>query len=122
MGKPPRRREAGAKAVARATGLVAALTGLRDDLPDMARSHAEDRLAECVDGARALTGELARVRAAVELHRPVLLDKYGNHLGVEGDTLDDPAKCVRQRCDECDHWTLPGLGCQTWQLYTGRSE
>ncbi len=51
--------------------------------------------------------ELAALRAAVELHRPQLLNRYGGPT----DKVED-AKWIR--CDEC-HESVPVEGCKTWR-------
>ncbi len=55
----------------------------------------------------ALRAELDRLRAAVELHRPRLLDKYAR-------PTDDPAAAKWIRCGECNE-SVPAEGCKTWQ-------
>ena len=61
-------------------------------------------------GFRELTGgpaELDLLRAAVELHRPQLINKYGS----PADKVSD-AKWIR--CGECRE-SVPIEGCKTWR-------
>lgn len=51
--------------------------------------------------------ELARLRAAVELHRPTLYNKHGRPT----DRVED-AKHIR--CGECGR-SVPAEGCTTWR-------
>jgi len=45
--------------------------------------------------------------AAVELHRPQLMDKHAH-------PTTDPAKIVHRRCGEC-RINIPVQGCPTWE-------
>ncbi len=54
-----------------------------------------------------LADELARLRAAVELHRPQMFDKYGHR-------TDAPAKARNIRCGPCA-MNVPAAGCPTWK-------
>lgn len=50
---------------------------------------------------------LESLTAAVELHRPAFLDKYGNK-------TDDPSAARWIRCTECRE-SVPAEGCLTWR-------
>lgn len=48
------------------------------------------------------------MRQAIELHRPVMLDKYAHQTG-------DPQKAKWIRCQECRE-SVPPSGCNTWKV------
>jgi hypothetical protein len=50
------------------------------------------------------------MKAAIELHRPVLYDRWGN---VTSDPQSVSAK-FGQRCAECRE-SVPAEGCRTWK-------
>jgi len=50
---------------------------------------------------------LESLTAAVELHRPAYLDKYGQKTA-------DPASAKWIRCGECRE-SVPAEGCRTWK-------
>lgn len=55
----------------------------------------------------AIETELAALRAAVELHRPALLNKHAQ-------PTNDPADAKWIRCNAC-HESVPANGCETWR-------
>ncbi len=57
---------------------------------------------------------LNNLKAAVELHRPVMRDKYAL-------VTTDPTAAKSRRCDACSY-SVPESGCRTWSTAYPKGE